>query len=75
VSSDGYERMLELVAENPDQEAEKLVEMATDEGYAAEDAREWLDAAVDTEDVIEFDGKHWVVRKGRFAWSEYNHPV
>ncbi len=75
MTSDGYDRFLELVAENPALEAEELVEMATDEGYAADDAREWLEAALEAEDVIEFDGKHWVVRKGRFAYDEYDHPV
>jgi len=75
VSSDGYERTLELIAENPAQQAEELVKMATEEGYDSDDAEKWLDTALEAEDVIEFDGKHWVVRKGRFAWSEYDHPV
>jgi len=75
VSSDGYDRLLELVAENPAQNAEELVEMAAEEGYGADEAREWLEAALEAEDVIEFDGKHWVVRKGRFAYAEYDHPV
>jgi len=75
MTSDGYDRFLELVAENPALEAEELVAMATEEGYGADEAREWLEAALEAEDVIEFDGKHWVVRKGRFAWSEYDHPV
>jgi len=75
VSSDGYDRLLELVAENPAQEAEELVEMASEEGYDSDDAEEWLETALEAEDVIEFDGKHWVVRKGRFAYDEYDHPV
>jgi len=66
--------MLELVAENPALEAEELVEMTTDEGFSAEDAVEWLEAALAAEDVIEFDDKHWVVRKGKFAYDEYDHP-
>jgi len=75
VSSDGYDRMLELVAENPALEAEELVEKATDEDFPAGEAREWLEDALEAEDVIEFDGKHWVVRIGRFAYDEYDHPV
>jgi len=67
--------MLELVAENPALEAEELIEKATDEGYVAGDAEEWLESGLESEDVIEFDGKHWVVRKGKFAYDEYDHPV
>jgi len=74
VRSEGYDRLLELVAETPAQEAEELVETATDEGFGAEETHEWLQTALEAEDVIEFDGKHWVVRKGRFAYDEYDHP-
>jgi hypothetical protein len=75
VSSDGYDRLLELVAENPAQEAEELVDMATAEGYTAEETREWLEEALEANDIIEFDDKHWVVRKGKFAYDEFDHPV
>jgi len=75
VSSNGYGRLLELVAENPAQDAEELIAMATDEGYAAADAGEWLEAALEAEDILEFDGKHWVVRKGKFAYDEYGHSA
>jgi len=75
VSSDGYDRMLELVAENPANEAEELVEMATDEGFNADQVRCWLEDALAAEDVIKFDGKYWVVRKGKFAYDDYDHPV
>jgi len=37
--------------------------MATDEGYDAEEARKWLKDALEAEDIIKFDDKHWVVRK------------
>jgi len=75
VSSDAYDRLLDLIADNPAQKEEELVEMATEEGYAANEARGWLQDALEEEDVIEFDGKHWIVRKGRFAYDEYDHPV
>jgi len=75
VSRGGYDRLLELVAENPALEAEEFVEMATDEGFGADKAREWLEEALETEDVIEFDDKHWVVRKGKFTFGEFEHPM
>jgi len=75
VSSDGYDRLLELVAQNPALEAEELVDSAVEEGIDAEQAEEFLNHALAEEDVIEFGGKHWIVRKGRFAYEEYDHPV
>jgi len=75
MTSAGYNRMLELVAENPAQEAEELVAMAADEGYDAADARSWLQDALDNTDVLERDEKFWVVRKGEYAFGEYDHPV
>jgi len=39
VTSIGYDRIVELVAENPALEAEELLSMATDEGFEATDAR------------------------------------
>jgi len=47
VSSDGYERLLELVAENPALKAEELVEMATGEGFDADEVRDGLEAALE----------------------------
>ncbi len=75
MSSDGYDRLLELVAENPALEADELVEKASDEGFDADETRAWLEKALTAEDVIEFDGKHWIVRNGSFAYEEYDHPV
>jgi hypothetical protein len=75
MSSDGYDRMVELVAENPALEAGELVEMMEEEGFDADDARQWLQEALGAHDVIEFGDKHWVVRKGKYAFDEYDHPV
>ncbi len=74
MSSDGYYRLLELVALNPAQEAGDLVEMATEEGFGAEEVRCWLEDALVNEEVIKFDKKHWVVRKGRFSYDKFDHP-
>jgi len=70
MSSDGYDRMLELVAENPALESEELVELVTDEGLDAEDAHEWLEDAEAAGDIIERGGKYWVVRKGELAFDD-----
>lgn len=75
MSSCGYNRLLDLVAENPGFLAEELVEMVTVEGFDADEAEGWLEDALEAGDVIEFDDKHWVVRKGRFAYDKYDHPA
>ncbi len=74
MSRGGYERMVELVAENPAHEAEELFAMATEEGIDADDARSWLQDALDENDVLERDDKYWVVRAGEYAFSEFDHP-
>lgn len=50
MTSAGYDRMVELVAENSALEAEELVAMATDEGFNAADAmpRNAVDGALVT---------------------------
>jgi len=74
VTSDGYDRMVELVAEDPGLSAEELVAMSTDEGFDAGDARGWLQEALERNDVLEFDGKYWVMRSGEYAFAEFDHP-
>jgi len=66
--------MVELVAENPALGAGELVAMATDESFDAADARGWLQEALERNDVLERDGKFWVVRKGEYAFDEFDHP-
>ncbi len=74
MSNDGYGRIVELIAENPALEAKALVAMTTEEGFDADDAREWLEDAEAVGDVIERNDKYWVVRKGEYAFGEYDHP-
>ncbi len=74
MNSNGYDRMVELVGKNPALGAEELVAMATDEGFDAADARGWLQDALNRNDVLERDGKYWVVRKGEYAFDKFDHP-
>lgn len=60
---DSYDEVLEVVAENPGISTEKF---PGDE--------ELLEKAVQDGDVVRFNGRHWIVRKGKFAFSEYDHP-
>lgn len=55
--------------------ADDLVEKMEEEGFDADDARQWLKDVLCAHDLIEFDDKHWVVRKRRNAFDEYDYPV
>ena len=68
-----YDIVLEIVAENPGITLEEFVEVAADQGISS-GAEDFLSRAVEREDVLEFDGRYWVVRKDRFAFTEYDHP-
>lgn len=52
-----------------------LAELATDDGFDAENDPKWLEDTEATGYVIERDGKYWVVRKSKFAFGEFDHPV
>ncbi len=69
MSNGCYDRLLELVAENPALKAEELVEMAGSGGFETVDVRAWLESAIEAEELTQFDGKHWIVRKGKFAFD------
>ncbi len=75
MSNDGYDSMVELVAENPGLEAKELAELATEDGLDADDARQWLEDAEAAGDVIERNDHYWVVRKGEYSFGKFNHPV
>ncbi len=49
--------------------------LATVGGLDGDDAHEVLEAAEAAGDGIERGGKYWVVRKGEFAFGEFDHPV
>lgn len=68
-----YKDIVEIVAENPGSGLDDVSEYATDRGIDGEHARELLSDALDARDVIEADGKHWVVRKEKYAFDEYDH--
>jgi hypothetical protein len=70
--TDDYETVLDIVAENPGINRSDLIELVAD--HDIEEPTELLDQALEVEDVLYFNGRHWIVRKGRFSFSEYDHP-
>lgn len=71
---DSYATLLEIVAENPASTADEIAELAVERGVDENAARDLLATAVANGDVMEADAKHWIVRKGKFAFHEYDHP-
>lgn len=61
---DTYDDALEYVAADPG---------VTAEDFPGDPAL--LEQAVAADEVVEMDDKHWIVRKGRFAFDRYDHPV
>ncbi len=69
-----YDRVLDVVAENPGATVEELADLARDRGVTDTDLRELLSEAVNNEDVVEFDGRYWVMRTGEYRFNRYDHP-
>ncbi len=69
---DEYRQVLHTVAENPGLPVEDLQEVAPDD---VNDVDDHVERALDQEDIIEMNGKHWIVRQGEFAFETYDHPV
>jgi hypothetical protein len=68
---DHYTRLLHLIAENPGMTTDEI-ETSADDIPATDKFRE---AAIEAEDVVCCDGRHWIVRKGEFAFDEYDHTT
>jgi|APHM01.1.fsa_nt_gi hypothetical protein len=68
---DHYTKLLHLIAENPGMTADEIEAMA-DDIPAVDKFRE---AAIEAEDIVCANGRHWIVRKGEFAFHEYDHKT
>jgi len=65
----GYQSLLHIVAENPGATAGKITSTAT-----VDNTKELLDRAEASNDIVCVNDRYWVVRKGEFAFEEYDHP-
>jgi len=72
-----YDALLDVLAAHPGASRGELRELAADTEHAIDlDAvDDLLDDALAREDAIEANGSHWVMRTGRFASNEYDHPL
>ena len=70
-----YDVLLELIASHPGASRDELRELAGDaDRFDVAVVDELIDDALDREDALEANGSHWVMRTGRFAFDEYDHP-
>lgn len=68
-----YNSVLDVVAENPGLDGEVFKENIAEKGLDPGSAMDLLNQAIQSGDVVEANGRYWIVRKGRFAFSEYDH--
>lgn len=71
----GIETVVELVAQSLGSTIEDLEDLDEEHSFNPAQLREALDAALDQDLVIEMAEKYWVMRTGKYAFDEYDHPV
>lgn len=71
-----YNALLDLLAAHPGADRNELREVAGDDDRLDPDGvDDLLDDALAREDALEANEHYWVMRTGRFAPSEYDHPL
>jgi hypothetical protein len=68
-----YDQLLEIVAENPGATIEEITDLARDHGITSADVSELVSMAVSNDEIIEFSGRHWVMRTGKYRFDQYDH--
>jgi hypothetical protein len=68
-----YDQLLEIVAENPGATIEEITDLAPDHGITSADVSELVSMAVSNDEIIEFSGRHWVMRTGKYRFDRYDH--
>ncbi|TYT61718.1 hypothetical protein [Natrialba swarupiae] len=69
-----YDRILDVVAENPGATIEDITDLAHDRGITDTGISELLSKAESDNDLLEFDGRYWVMRTGKYRFHRYDHP-
>jgi len=72
-----YDALLDLIAAHPGADRDEIhADLAGDTDRPDADAvDDCLDDALAREDALEANEHYWVMRTGRFAPSEYDHPL
>ncbi|ELY95141.1 hypothetical protein C483_02216 [Natrialba hulunbeirensis JCM 10989] len=69
-----YDRILDVVAENPGATVEEITNLARDHVITDTDILNLLSKAEGNDDLLEFDGRYWVMRTGKYRFHRYDHP-
>lgn len=69
-----YDRLLEVVAQNPGAILEEITGLARDHGIFNANIPDLVSMAVRNGDLLEFNGRHWVMRTGKYGFHRYDHP-
>ncbi|TYL36073.1 hypothetical protein CV102_24350 [Natronococcus pandeyae] len=69
-----YDQLLEVVAENPGATIEEITDLARKHDITSTNIPNLVSRAVSNDDLLEFDGRHWVMRTGKYRFHRYNHP-
>ncbi|WP_226005976.1 hypothetical protein [Natrinema salinisoli] len=69
-----YDQILEVVAENPGATVKEITDLAADHGIPDTNISDLLSEAVNNDDLLEFDDRYWVMRKGKYRFHRYDHP-
>ncbi|MDG5821747.1 hypothetical protein [Natronococcus sp. A-GB7] len=72
--TEDYDRLLEVVAENPGATLEEIIDLARDHGIINTDIPDLVSMAVSNDDLLEFDERYWVMRTGKYRFHRYDHP-
>jgi hypothetical protein len=68
-----YDQILEIVAENPGATIGEITELARDYGITNTDVPDLVSMALSNDYILEFSGRHWVMRTGKYRWNRYDH--
>ncbi|MDG5821896.1 hypothetical protein [Natronococcus sp. A-GB7] len=69
-----YDRLLEVIAENPGATLEEITDLARDRGIISTSIPDLVSTAVSNNDLLKADGRYWVMRTGKYRWDRYDHP-
>ncbi|RQG90853.1 hypothetical protein [Natrarchaeobius chitinivorans] len=69
-----YDRILDIVAENPGATVEEITDLAHDRDITDTGIPNLLSNAEGNDDLLEFNGRYWVMRTGKYQFHRYDHP-
>ena len=72
--TEGYDQVLEVVAENPGATLEEITDLACDHGITSTNTPDLVSTAVSNDDLLKADDRYWVMRTGKYRWDRYDHP-